>query len=135
MNSKKVRWNELLSKFNFKIEYIKRKENRVVDAINRRSQIMQIPAISNWKYDLKIRLHEALKIDDCYLQVVSLLQESNMPLKFAKYALVGDGTLQFNGRIYILDKCDLKKIISQETHNVPYGGHRSYQKTLTKVKK
>ena len=46
-----------------------------------------------------------------------------------------DGIIQFNGRIYVLAKSELKKIIIQEMHNVPYAGHPQYQKTLTAFKK
>jgi len=56
LNSKQSRWIEFLSEFNFEIKYIKGKENKVADTLNKRSQIMQISTISNWKSDLKIRL-------------------------------------------------------------------------------
>ena len=41
----------------------------------------------------------------------------------------------FNGRIYVPTESELKKIIMQETHNVPYVGHPGYQNTLTTIKK
>ena len=37
-----------------------------------------------------------------------------------------DGIIQFNGIIYVPTEGDLKKIILQEIHNVPYAGHPGY---------
>ena len=37
-----------------------------------------------------------------------------------------DGILQFNGRIYVPNESELKNIIMQEMHNLPYAGHLGY---------
>ena len=46
-----------------------------------------------------------------------------------------DGILRFNRRIYVPIETELKKVIMQEMHNVPYARHPGYHKTLTAVKK
>ena len=58
-----------------------------------------------------------------------------MPLKFLSCALVEDGILQFNGKFYIPTESEIKKMILQEMHNVPYACHPSYQNNLKKMKK
>ena len=63
------------------------------------------------------------------------LQSGHIYLKFVNYTLTKYGVLQFNGRIYVPDESDLKKIILQQMHNVPYASHLSYHKTITIVKK
>ena len=67
MNATQAIYIELLSELNFEIKCIKGKENRVVDALNKRNQIMQLSAINNWKSNLKIKLYEAIKVVDHYL--------------------------------------------------------------------
>ena len=37
-----------------------------------------------------------------------------------------DGILQFNGKIYVLVESEIKKIVVQEMHNIPYAGHPRY---------
>ena len=39
------------------------------------------------------------------------------------------------GQVYIPNSGDLRKLVLQEMHNVPYAGHPGYQKTLTTVRK
>ena len=40
LNSRKSRWMDLLSEFDFKIKHIKGKENRVVDALSRSMKVV-----------------------------------------------------------------------------------------------
>ena len=37
--------------------------------------------------------------------------------------------------VYVLDSCEIRKLILQEMHNVPYDGHQGYQMTLVAVRK
>ena len=107
----------------------------MVNALSRRSQIMKIPVIIYWKYDLKIKFYEALKVHNHYLQVVAMLQVGNRSLKFSKYALSKDGILHFDDEIYVPVERDWKNIIFLKMHNVPYVGHRGYPNMLTTIKK
>jgi hypothetical protein len=45
LNSRKTRWLEFLSEYDFEIKHIKGKENQVDDALNRREHEMYIAAI------------------------------------------------------------------------------------------
>jgi hypothetical protein len=46
LNSRKIRWLEFLSEYDFKINHIKRKENKVVDALNKRVHEIYATSIS-----------------------------------------------------------------------------------------
>ncbi len=48
MNSRKIRWLDTLSEFDFKVRYIKAKENRVADALSRRVQVNHIATMSSY---------------------------------------------------------------------------------------
>jgi hypothetical protein len=55
LNVRKTRWLEFLSEYDFDIKHIKGKENKVVDALNRRVHAMHATTISMCKSDLKNR--------------------------------------------------------------------------------
>ena len=46
LNARKARWLEFLCEFDFEIKHIKGKENKVVDAINRKVQEMHVASLS-----------------------------------------------------------------------------------------
>jgi hypothetical protein len=53
LNVRKIRWLEFLSKYDFDIEYIKGKENKLVDALSRRVHELHAIAISMYQTDIK----------------------------------------------------------------------------------
>ena len=38
-------------------------------------------------------------------------------------------------KFYVHDSCEIRKLILNEMHNVPYAKHKGYQKALAKVRK
>jgi hypothetical protein len=53
LNARKTRWLEFLSEYDFDIKHIRGKENKVVDALNRRVHAMHATTISMCKSDLR----------------------------------------------------------------------------------
>jgi hypothetical protein len=53
LNAKKTRWLEFLSEYDFDIKHIKVKENKVVDAISIRVNLMDATTISMHQLDSK----------------------------------------------------------------------------------
>jgi hypothetical protein len=53
LNVGKTRWLEFLSEYDFEIKYIKGKENRVVDALSKRSHEIHIESIRMYMTNLK----------------------------------------------------------------------------------
>ena len=46
LNAREARWLEFLCEFDFEIKYIKRKENKVVDALSRKVREMHVASLS-----------------------------------------------------------------------------------------
>jgi hypothetical protein len=46
------------------------------------------------------------------------------------YKLETDGILLYKNRIYVSNVQDLKLMVLNEMHNVPYVGHLGYHKTM-----
>ena len=67
MNARKARWLEFLCEFYFDIKHVKGKENRVVDALNRKIYAMHATIVSTCKSYSKIRILEAFILDGYYL--------------------------------------------------------------------
>ena len=56
----------MLSEFDFKIRYIKGKENRVANALSRRVQVNHIATMSSYGTDLHDHILQAGQQDDRY---------------------------------------------------------------------
>jgi len=55
LNVRQARWMALLSEFDFEIEHIKGKENRVVDALRRSVKIIHLETVSTCETNIKER--------------------------------------------------------------------------------
>jgi hypothetical protein len=69
------------SEYDFDIKHIKGKENKVVDALNRRVHEMHATTISMYQSDLKDIILEAAKSDQKYMEVKEKLQQGNLQQK------------------------------------------------------
>jgi hypothetical protein len=74
LNARQSRWLEFLSKYEFDINHIKGKENKVVDALNRRVHELHATTISMHQTDIKIKILEAANADMQYKELVAKLQ-------------------------------------------------------------
>jgi hypothetical protein len=134
LNARQSRWLEFLCEYDFDIKHIKGKENKVVDALNRRVHELHATTISMYQTDIKSRILEATNTDLQYRDLVAKLQQGKMPQKVENYKLEADGILLYKNIIYVPNVQDLKLMILNEMHNVPYVGHPGYQKTVAAVK-
>jgi hypothetical protein len=134
LNARKSRWLDFISEYDFDIKHIKGKENKVVDALNRRVHEMHATTISMYQSDLKDKILEAAKSDQKYMELKEKLQQGNLQQKVEDYKLENDEILRYRGRIYVPNSRELKNLILGEMHNVPYVGHPGYQKTIAAVK-
>jgi hypothetical protein len=134
LNSRQRRWLEFLSEYDFDIKHTKGKDNKVVDALNRRVHEFHAKTISMYQLDLKDIIIEAAKLDLQYKELVEKLKQSNLQQKIEEYKLDNDEILMYRGIIYVPNSNELKNLILREMHNVPYVGHPGYQKTIAAVK-
>jgi hypothetical protein len=73
-NTRKTRWMEFLSEYELDINHIKRKENKVVNALSRRVHLLHATAVSMHQLDLKSIILDDLVTDQHYLQIKESLQ-------------------------------------------------------------
>jgi hypothetical protein len=73
LNVRQSRWLEFLSEYDFDINHIKGKENKVVDALSRRVHEMHATTISMYQSDLKHQIIEATKLHFQYKELVAKL--------------------------------------------------------------
>ena len=59
LNARQIRWLEFLCEYDFDIKHIKGKENKVVDALNRKVHELHATAISMYRTEMKDRILEA----------------------------------------------------------------------------
>jgi hypothetical protein len=134
LNARQSRWLEFLCEYDFDIKHIKGKENKVVDALNKRVHKLQDTTISMYRTDIKSIILEATNADFHYRDLVAKLQQGKMPQKVEIYKLEIDGILLYKNKIYVPNVQDLKLAILHEMHNVPYAWHPEYQKTVATIK-
>ena len=66
LNARQARWLPLLSEYDFKIQHIKGKENKVVDALSRNARLNFAAAVSTYVSDLDEQLKEGIEQDENY---------------------------------------------------------------------
>jgi hypothetical protein len=126
LNARQIRWLEFLREYNFDINHIKGKENKVADALNRRVHELHAIAINMYQTNVKRKILEAANIDLQYKELVAMLQQGKTPHEIDIYKLGVDGILLHKNIIFIPNVQDLKRIILHEMHNAPYARHPRY---------
>ena len=73
LNAKQARWLAFLSEYDFEIQHIKGKENKVANALRRNANLNFTATISTYTFDLNEQLTEGIKHDEIYkkLQVTT----------------------------------------------------------------
>jgi hypothetical protein len=99
---------EFLSEYDFDINHIKGKENKVVDALSRRVHELHATTINMCQSDLKGRISEAAKSDLHYMELVEKLQQGNLQQKIEDYKLGIDEILMYRNMIYVPNSQELK---------------------------
>ena len=56
LNARQAKWLAFLSEYDFEIQHIKGKENKVADALSRNSRLNFVATISTYKTDLEDQL-------------------------------------------------------------------------------
>jgi hypothetical protein len=68
------------------------------------------------------------------MEVKEKLMLGNLEQKDEVYKLENDEILMYRGIIYVSNSRELKNLILEEMHKVPYARHPGYQKTIAAVK-
>jgi hypothetical protein len=135
LNARQARWLAFLSEFDFEVRHIKGKENKVADALSRRTNGLFEISISREENDIEQRIKSASCNDEKYIKTVADLQGNAENLDRTDLSLDKNGLLRFKNRLYIPDSVELKLTILDEVHKNPYSGHPGYQKMVTTLRK
>ena len=66
LNAGQARWLSFLSEYDFEIQHIKGKENKVADALSRNAKLNFVVEISTHKIGLEEQLEEGVRLDENY---------------------------------------------------------------------
>ena len=132
LNARQARWLDFLSEYDFEIQHIKGKENKVVDALSRNAKLNFAVAISTYVSDLDEQLKEGIEQDEIYQSLQVKSKENPTKNLIKGYILNEKEFLLYKDRMYIPK---VKLLILDEIHKTPYSGHPGYQKTITMLRK
>jgi hypothetical protein len=111
LNVEQSRWLEFLSVYDFEINHIKGKENKVTDTLNMRMHEMHDTTIIMYQTYLSERILEVSKSNLRYVDIKPNLQQSMPQQKIEVYELREDGILMYRRRIYVPNDQELKSLI------------------------
>jgi hypothetical protein len=134
LNARQSRWFQFLCEYEFDIKHIKGKDNKVVNALSKRVHELHATTISMYQTDIKGIISKAGNADLQYMEMVAKLQQGKMLHKVEDYKLEVDGTLLYKNRICVPNSQELRIMILEEMHNVPFVGHPAYQKIVATIK-
>ena len=77
LNARQSRWLSFLSDYDFEIQHIKGKENKVVDALSRNATLNFAAAISTYVSDLDEQLKEGIGQDEIYQSLQAKAKENS----------------------------------------------------------
>ena len=80
LNARQARWLAFLSEFDFEVKHIKGKENKVADALSRRTHVIIKLTLSEPKSDLLDRIKAASTQDTKYNKLLSKIQNHEINL-------------------------------------------------------
>lgn len=135
LNKRQARWQELLCNFNFEVKPIPGKVNSVPDSLSRRSDYKHINVISTATSDLAKQIKEATKESELY----ELYKHPRLPKTVAQRTILtglkeADGYLKKDQRIFV-PTVRLQRIILDQFHDSPMGGHLGQDKTLEAIQR
>jgi hypothetical protein len=79
LNTSQSRWVEFLCEYEFHINHIKGKKNKVVDALSRKVHELHATTISMYRTNIRDRVLEAANVDLQYRDLVAKLQQCERP--------------------------------------------------------
>ena len=135
LNARQARWLGFLSKYDFEIQHIKGKENKLGDALRRNTKMNFTAAINTYKTDLEEQLEERIGQDENHRNLQAKVRENSIESLSTQYSLSEKGLLLYKDRLYVPNVPKIKLLILNEIHKTPYSGHPGYQKTITMLRK
>ena len=120
LNARQARWLAFLSEYDFEIQHIKGKENKVIDALSRNARLKFVATISTYKIDLEEQLEEGVKLDENDHKLQVKVTENLTESSSTGYSLNEKGLILYKNRLYIPNVPKMKLLILNEIHKTPY---------------
>ena len=76
LNARQARWLAFLSEYDFEIQHIKGKQNKVADALSRNVSLNFVAVINTYMTDLDEQLKEGIEQDEIYQNLQAKTKEN-----------------------------------------------------------
>ena len=124
-----------MSEYDFEIQHIKGKENKVADALSRNAKLNFTAAISIYSSDLNEQLKEGVKQDENYQKLQITAKEKPTESLIKGYSLNEKEFLLFKDKLYVPNVPKVKLLILDEIHKTPSFRSSRRSKDYNYVKK
>jgi hypothetical protein len=122
LNERQQKWVSKIQDYDFDIEFVKGKNNVVVDALSRRPSVYAMTDISvDWKAHLLVEYSKnrfACELMD------GKVQDDNFRIM--------DDIIYYKGRIFLVPESEFKRRVLQACHDSPLAGHQGFVKTYSR---
>ena len=135
LNAQQVRWLAFLNEFDLEVRHVKGKENKVENALSRRTHGISGLILSQPKSDLLDKVKAASTQDTNYNKLLSKIQNNEINLDGAAFKVHQKGFIWFKDRFYIPNNLKINLFILNEMHKPPFAGHPGCQKMITALRK
>ena len=119
LNVRQARWLTFLSEYDFEIQNIIGKENKVADALSRNAKLNFTAAISTYTTDLEEQLKAGIEQDGNYLKLQAKAKDNPIESLSTGYNLNEKGLLLYKDRIYVPNVPKIKLLILDKIHKTP----------------
>ena len=114
LNTRQAMWLAFLSEYDFEIQHIKGKENKVVDALSRNAKLNFIVAISTYTTDLEEQLEAGIEQDENYQKLQATVKENLIEILSTGQSLNKKGLLLYKDILYVPNVPKIKLLILNE---------------------
>jgi hypothetical protein len=132
---RQVRWKAFLSEFDFQVQHIEAKENKFIDALSRKSNVLYEVIINKEENYIEDRIKSTRINDEKNIKTIEQLQRNDENMQSIDLSIDKSELLRLKNRLYVPKSIELKMIILDELHKKPYYGHPIYQKMITTLRK
>lgn len=132
LNHRHAKWVEYLQAYTFTMKHKKGQANKVVDALIRRSMMVQEIQLESVGIDA---LKGMYKDDDDFKDAFAVCSQFSDAFHSKSTDFVLQDGLLFKGAQLCVPKCSMRANLIGEKHYGTLGGHFGYDKTLEQVKR
>ena len=135
LNANQARWLAFLSEYHFELKHIKGKENKIADALSRRTHMIYEVTLSQTDSYLHERIRMTNSVDHFYVEILNKVQEDKLFQQQKEYKVDEMRLLWSKERLYVSKGRDSRSSFPMEFHYTPYSGNLGYQNMISAVKK